>query len=170
MLSLLLLLAVQDRLPPANPVPYSDPEVANVMAPVDAMLRAIAARDGAALLQQVRPDGGATVAVEGADEHVLHLLRVGGRVRYRLCYRYDMADPLAVRGREATPRLIEPADPAPALGPCEAILDALGYEGTCCFNYKLEGGRPMILELNPRFGGSLVGDVTAYLAAHLDAL
>ena len=67
MLILALALATQDRLPPANPVPYSDPEVASVMAPVDAMLRAIGARDGAALLQQVRADGGATVANERPD-------------------------------------------------------------------------------------------------------
>ena len=91
-------------------------------------------------------------------------------MRYSLCYRYDMGEPLSVRGRGAAPRLIEPADPAPAMGPCAAILDALAYEGTCCFNYKLEGGRPMLLELNPRFGGSLVGDVTGYLQAHLAAL
>jgi hypothetical protein len=67
LLSLLLAAAVQDRLPPANPVPYSEPDVANVMAPVDALLRAIAARDGAALLAQVRADGGATAAVERPD-------------------------------------------------------------------------------------------------------
>jgi hypothetical protein len=109
-------------------------------------------------------------AVAGADEFVLHLLRVDGAVHYRLCYRYDMGEPLAVRGEAAAARVIEPADDAPALDPCIAILDALGFEGTCCFNYKLEGGQLRILELNPRFGGSLVGDVTAYVAAHLAAL
>ena len=36
------------------------------------------------------PDSFAQVAVAGADEYVLHLLRVDGRVRYSLCYRYDM--------------------------------------------------------------------------------
>jgi hypothetical protein len=28
----------------------------------------------------------------------------------------------------------------------------------------------MILELSPRFGGSLVGDVTNYVTAHLEAI
>lgn len=109
-------------------------------------------------------------AVEGADEFVLHMLRVDDRVRYTLCYRYDMGEALAVRGREDRPALIEPADPGSMLDICTDILDVLGFEGTCCFNYKLEGGRPMILELNPRFGGSLVGDVTNYVAAHLEAI
>lgn len=116
------------------------------------------------------PDSFRQEAVTGADEHVLHLLRVDGRVRYRLCYRYEMAADLTVRGAVDRPRLIEPADDAPVLGTCAAILDALGFEGTCCFNYKLTEAGLRILELNPRFGGSLVGDVNGYIAAHLAAL
>ena len=119
---------------------------------------------------EVPPDSFREEAVEGSDEFVLHLLRVDGRVRYRLCYRYDMGAQLSVRGAVDAPRLIEPANDAAALEPCTAILDALGYEGTCCFNYKLTGEGLKILEINPRFGGSLVGDVTNYVAAHLAAL
>lgn len=116
------------------------------------------------------PDGFAQAAVEGADEYVLHMLRVDGVVRYTLCYRYEMEGGLTVRGEVDRPRLIEPAEPGDALPLCERVLDALEYEGTCCFNYKLTGDGPMILELNPRFGGSLVGDVTNYVEAHLAAL
>ena len=116
------------------------------------------------------PDSFRQEAVTGADEYVLHSLRVDGQVRYRLCYRYEMAADLTVRGEVDRPRLIEPADDAPALATCTAILDALGFEGTCCFNYKLVDSALRIMELNPRFGGSLVGDVNGYLAAHLAAL
>lgn len=66
---LFLLLALQtapsDKLPPANPVAYEDADAAAVMAPVNALFAALAARDPAALLAQLRPDGGATVAIEG---------------------------------------------------------------------------------------------------------
>ncbi|SEM77708.1 hypothetical protein SAMN05192583_1195 [Sphingomonas gellani] len=116
------------------------------------------------------PDSFCQRAVAGADEEVLHLLRVDGRVRYALAYRYTMAGALAVRGAADRPVTTVPADIATALEPCTAMLDALGFEGTCCFNYKIEDDRPMILELNPRFGGSLVGEVSAYLDAHLAAL
>ncbi|MGR6327841.1 hypothetical protein ACU5AX_02130 [Sphingomonas sp. XXL09] len=109
-------------------------------------------------------------AIVGADEYVLHLLRVGGRVRFQVAYRYDMGQPLGVRGHADRPSAIMPTDPGPVLDRCIAILDALGFEGTCCFNYKLEEGALRILELNPRFGGSLVGVVTDYVAAHLAAL
>lgn len=115
-------------------------------------------------------DSFAQEAVEGADEYVLHLLRVDGRVRYTLCYRYDMGQPLSVRGQADAYRAMEPADPGPVLTLCERVLDALEFEGTCCFNYKFRDERPLFLELNPRFGGSLVGDVNGYLQAHLAAL
>jgi carbamoylphosphate synthase large subunit len=109
-------------------------------------------------------------AVPGADEYVLHLLRIDGQIRFQLCYRYDMGTPLAVRGGGESAKTIVPADSEAALPLCSAILDAMGYEGTCCFNYKLEDGRVQLLEINPRFGGSLVGEVSAYLQAHFDAL
>ncbi|MNC96669.1 hypothetical protein D3C83_141030 [compost metagenome] len=37
---------------------------------------------------------------------------------------------------------------------CE-ILTLLKFEGLCCFNYKIKDSRPLIFEINPRFGGSL---------------
>lgn len=109
-------------------------------------------------------------AIEGPLEYVLHLLRVNGAIRFHVGYRYDMGQPLGVRGHADRPASIEPVDPGAALDACTAILDALGYEGTCCFNHKLEEGQVRILELNPRFGGSLVGVVTDYVSAHLSAL
>lgn len=107
---------------------------------------------------------------EGRHEYVLHLLRVSGRIHFQLAYRYDMVAPISIRGEGQGAATTEPADPGEALEPGIAILDALGYEGTCCFNYKLVRGRMQLIELNPRFGGSLVGEVTAYVAAHLAAL
>lgn len=109
-------------------------------------------------------------AVEGPLEYVLHILRVDGRIRFHVAYRYDMGQPLGVRGQADRPATITPADPGSAFDVCAAILHAMAYEGTCCFNYKLEEGVLRILEINPRFGGSLVGVVTDYVAAHLDAL
>jgi hypothetical protein len=35
------------------------------------------------------------------------------------------------------------------------ILEAIGFEGLCCFNYKENDGMPSIFEINPRFDGSL---------------
>lgn len=66
-----ILLAAQtqasERLPPANPLPLAEADTRDVMAPVDAFLACIAASDPKAILAVVRPDGGATYAVENAD-------------------------------------------------------------------------------------------------------
>ena len=62
------LLALQSGgLPPANPLPLTDPEAAGVMAPVNRMLAAIGARSAAGILAETRPEGAATVAVERPD-------------------------------------------------------------------------------------------------------
>jgi len=63
-------------LPPANPVPYTDPDAANVMAPVNALFAGIAARDAAAIATAELPEGGgATIVIEqpGGARTVSHL-------------------------------------------------------------------------------------------------
>lgn len=108
-------------------------------------------------------------AVPGDTEDVLHILRLDGGIRFAVSYRYTMAGALTVRGAADRPLDTRPVDPAPALAHCEPILAALGFEGLGCFNYKWVEGCPMLIELNPRFGGSLVGEVTAALDAMLAA-
>ena len=55
------------KLPPANPLPYEDADAAAVMTPINAIFAGLAAHDGAAILAQTRPEGGATVAIEKPD-------------------------------------------------------------------------------------------------------
>lgn len=66
MLGLMLAAAIQ-KLPPANALPMQGSPEAAVMAPINAMFAGLAARDGAMILAQTRPEGGATVADEKAD-------------------------------------------------------------------------------------------------------
>ena len=106
-------------------------------------------------------------AVPGAEEDVLHVLRLDGRVRFAVSYRYTMGQALSVRGQADRPLATVLVDPAPGLVACEPILEALGFEGLGCLNYKWVDGQPLVIELNPRFGGSLVGEVTACLEAML---
>lgn len=68
---LALLLAAQitpmQPMPKGTGLPLADSDTRAVMAPIDAMFAAMSARDPQALLAQLRPDGGATVAVERPD-------------------------------------------------------------------------------------------------------
>ena len=105
--------------------------------------------------------------VLGADEYVTHVIRAQGAIRFARTYRYTMDGEHAVRGYREKPLLCERAEAGMPLETLAAMLASIGYEGTCCLNYKLREGRVMLFEINPRFGGSLVRDVDAYVAAHL---
>lgn len=67
----ILLLAAQTT--PVQPIikgtglPPPGTDEAAVMAPINTFLAALAARDGTAILAPLRPDGGATKAIEGPD-------------------------------------------------------------------------------------------------------
>ncbi|MES2421750.1 MAG: nuclear transport factor 2 family protein [Pseudomonadota bacterium] len=71
---LLSLLLAAGQVTPVQPIvkgtglpPAVVTEEAGVMVSIDALFAALAARDGQAILAQVRPDGGATVAEEKSD-------------------------------------------------------------------------------------------------------
>ncbi len=92
--------------------------------------------------------------VSGPTEYATHIVVKDGRI---LCsvnieYTFDTSSP--IKGKANC--VGECAVPCRHLDLVSAILDALEFEGLCCVNYKVaEDGRPMILEINPRFGGSL---------------
>jgi len=119
---------------------------------------------------QAAPGGFFQALVPGDEEFALHLLRAGGRLRFARLVRYQMPDAHSVRSADCRPRDATFVDPRPALALFARLLDALSYEGTCCINYKLQEGRPMILEINPRIGSSLCYDITAYVDAYVGAL
>lgn len=99
-LSLLLALAAQgDRLPPANPLPYADPEMAAVMTPITALLGALERSDGGAVLAVTLPEGAATVAQE----------EEGGVRRHRTIRWSEFAAGLKPERGRMVERLGEPA-------------------------------------------------------------
>jgi len=67
MLLALILAADTAKLPKWNPIPIDGTAEAAVLAPINAMFAGLEARDGAAILAQTRPEGGATVASEKPD-------------------------------------------------------------------------------------------------------
>jgi len=75
LLALLLAAADTAKLPKWNPLPMDGSAEAAVMAPINAMFAGLEARDGAMILAQTRPDGGATVATEkpGGTHSIRHL-------------------------------------------------------------------------------------------------
>src|SRR3954470_18319780 len=70
-LILSLLLAAQitpmQPMPKGTGLPLADVDSSAVMAPIDRLFAGMTARDPQAVLAQLRPEGGATVAIEQAD-------------------------------------------------------------------------------------------------------
>ncbi len=91
--------------------------------------------------------------IEGAVEYSEHLLLIRGRLRRALTVSYRMQAERSIRGRD--PVLLHRRCHSRHLRLFESMLNAIGFEGLCCVNYKIRGGIPIILEINPRFGFSL---------------
>lgn len=112
--------------------------------------------------------------VPGATEYALHTLACDGRLIWHGLIRYWMPETLDgiayVKGHDCPPLSSEFSDNSPHLDIFSAILARLRYTGTACFNFKLTAAGPMIFELNPRPGSSLMSVVTEWLDAQVAAL
>jgi len=106
----------------------------------------------AALLHD--PDYFRQVFVPGQREYAAHLLVRNGRIAAAIAVEYVFAHELHKKCREQPPRYrrLRRASHLPLF---RDMLAAIGYEGLCCVNYKLQDGRVRFLEINPRFGASL---------------
>ena len=91
--------------------------------------------------------------VHGRSEYASHVLFVGGHIKSEITVEYVADRPVYIKGSE--PFLAKSLGRTPFRGPFTSMLRAIGFEGLCCINYKVEDGRLRLLEINPRFGGSL---------------
>ena len=112
----------------------------------------------------------AQTLVPGSVEFATHFLRVDGEIRYVSTVTHQMAAPAFVNGVQDAPLHSSFQRGCEFLEIFSAMLDRLEFEGTACIDYKVVDGKPVVFEINPRFGGSLCGDINAYLDAYLGAL
>ncbi|HXQ15763.1 MAG TPA: hypothetical protein VN814_14185 [Caulobacteraceae bacterium] len=98
------------------------------------------------------------------------MLRADGVLHYVSTITYGMAGPMLVRGQNHVPISAQFRRSCAYTALLGEILSALDYQGTACFNYKVVDGKPLIFEINPRYGASLSVDVTGYVDAYFGAL
>jgi hypothetical protein len=103
-------------------------------------------------------------------EFATHILRVRSENRYVSTFVHKMAGARLVNGVNDSPLHSGFMRNCIFLDLFSEILARLEFEGTACFDYKVVNGRPIIFEINPRFGGSLCSDITAYLDAYVGSL
>jgi hypothetical protein len=91
--------------------------------------------------------------IVGREEYATHLIARGGEIITSLNIRYMFKEELPVKGKNR--EICKHVCPCPHLDLFAEVLRAIEFDGLCCFNYKMHGKVPMILEINPRFGASL---------------
>ncbi|MGV8988235.1 MAG: hypothetical protein ACOH2H_18345 [Cypionkella sp.] len=104
----------------------------------------------------------------GRIEYASHVLMHRGVPQFCQTIEYDMGSAPAVKGTSQPPLNARWLTQTPWQDVLLRILAAIGFdEGTCCFDYRMVDGTPMLFEINPRFGGSLAAKITPYLHCYL---
>lgn len=104
--------------------------------------------------------------IEGRTEYTTHLLMASGRNAFMRSVEFGFADPWHVKGKRFQHTFQSPVDHRRYSKLFEEVMNALGFQGFCCFNYKLVDDVPKIFEVNPRYGASM----TLFLANAMDRL
>lgn len=103
--------------------------------------------------------------VAGKLEYATHILFANDRIEKSLNIQYEFETKTPVKGKDQS--LTRTICSCPYLDLFTDVLRAIQFQGLCCVNYKVADGKPYILEINPRFGGSLAPYFFSFLR-HLD--
>ena len=123
-------------------------------------------RGQACILQSLAP---------GEVEFVTHCVCAKGRVLWHCSFLYEMETPDAIRTPDNVRSMRATTAARGVIAAIEAFLAPLAYDGPCNVDYKIApDGRIIVLEINPRLGGSLmlpenVGFLARALAEIIDA-
>ena len=91
--------------------------------------------------------------ITGPYEYATHILFKDQKIACSINIKYAFKSETPIKGKD-NPIYIKVCR-CPYLDVFSSIIKSIGFEGLCCFNYKVFDNRPFILEINPRFGGSL---------------
>jgi hypothetical protein len=91
--------------------------------------------------------------IPGRFEFATHILFANDRVVKALNIMYEFESEYSIKGQD--PDLYKVIHRCGYLDLFADVLRSIDFQGLCCVNYKVMRGRPYILEINPRFGGSL---------------
>jgi len=109
--------------------------------------------EGAQLDRITDPNYFCQELVPGSSEFATHILFVDGRIVKGLNIKYQFASDTPIKGQDS--EYLRVVDRCPYLDLFARVLRTIQFEGLCCVNYKVAQGQPYLLEINPRFGGSL---------------
>ncbi len=91
--------------------------------------------------------------IPGAYEYATHIVFRDHKIVCAINIEYVFETETPIKGKDQP--IYTKICRCPYLDVFSSILISIGFEGLCCFNYKVYDNRLFILEINPRFGGSL---------------
>lgn len=111
------------------------------------------------------PDYFCQQLIPGASEYATHILFKDDKVVCSMNIKYLFKTEHPIKGKDIP--IYENICQCSYLEEFSSILKLVGFEGLCCVNYKVIDNRPLIIEINPRFGGSLCRFFFSFMR-HLD--
>jgi hypothetical protein len=99
------------------------------------------------------PDYLKTEILYSKFEYATHLVFGNGQILASLCIIYEFATETGVKGTDTL--VSKKVTHDPFLNQWQELLRDFDYSGICCVNYKIIDKIPRLMEINPRFGGSL---------------
>ena len=91
--------------------------------------------------------------VNGKNEFATHIIFKDKKILCSMSNKYIFEVENFINGK--TKYICREVTNCPYLDIFSSILLLIDFEGICCFDYKVVENRPLIFEINPRFGGSL---------------
>jgi hypothetical protein len=91
--------------------------------------------------------------MRGSYEYATHILFKNRRIVHSINIEYKFTSETPIKGKDKP--IYTMICHCPYLDLFSNMLRSIGFNGLCCINYKVCDNHPFILEINPRFGGSL---------------
>ena len=107
------------------------------------------------LVNLIHPDYFVQEYIAGAIEYAGHILFKNKKIVHSITIKHTHETDIYIRGKDKS--ISSAVFDCPYLELFSSMLIAIGFEGLCCIDYKVINNQPFILEINPRFGGSLCG-------------
>ncbi len=99
--------------------------------------------------------------VSDQNEYATHIIFKNGEILCSMSVKYTFRDAEFINGKNKY--ICREVTKCPHLEIFSSILLLIEFEGICCFDYKIKEGRPVIFEINPRFGGSLTNYFVSFV-------
>lgn len=94
-------------------------------------------------------------AIPSKQEYVWHVLCNNGEVLWSVLMKYTLPGDISIRtSAQAAPTIA--TLPSASLEPLFKVMKKLNYTGPANIDFKLLNGKPILFEINPRLGGSLL--------------